>query len=56
RLGLAADKWLTLTTEFEKQFCYAAGPEQMMLIWSCLPIQKKPLHQISLKQAVINNN
>jgi hypothetical protein len=30
RLGLAADQWLTLTTEFEKQFCYAAGAEQMM--------------------------
>jgi REP element-mobilizing transposase RayT len=30
RLGLAADQWLILTTEFEKQFCYAAGAEQMM--------------------------
>ena len=30
RLGLAADQWLTLTTEFEEQFCYAAGAEQMM--------------------------
>jgi REP element-mobilizing transposase RayT len=30
RLGLAAEQWLTLTTEFEKQFCYAAGAEQMM--------------------------
>ncbi|MFT6898760.1 MAG: hypothetical protein ACJA13_003186 [Paraglaciecola sp.] len=30
RLGLAADQWLTLTTEFEKQFCYAAGAELMM--------------------------
>jgi REP element-mobilizing transposase RayT len=30
RLGLAADQWLTLTTEFEKKFCYAAGAELMM--------------------------
>jgi hypothetical protein len=30
RLGLASDQWLTLTTEFEKHFCYAAGAELMM--------------------------
>lgn len=30
RLGLDAAQWLTLTTEFEKHFCYAAGAEQMM--------------------------
>jgi REP element-mobilizing transposase RayT len=30
RLGLAAEQWLTLSTQFEKQFCYAAGAEQMM--------------------------
>ncbi|MFT4938619.1 MAG: hypothetical protein ACI88A_001648 [Paraglaciecola sp.] len=30
RLGLASDQWLTLTTEFEKHFCYAAGSELMM--------------------------
>ncbi|WP_158971479.1 transposase [Paraglaciecola sp. L3A3] len=30
RLGLSDDQWLTLTTEFEKHFCYAAGAEQMM--------------------------
>jgi hypothetical protein len=30
RLGLAVDQWLTLTTEFEKQFCYAAGAELIM--------------------------
>lgn len=30
RLGLDAEKWLSLTTEFEKHFCYAAGAEQMM--------------------------
>ena len=30
RLGLGADQWLTLTTEFEKHFCYAAGAELMM--------------------------
>jgi hypothetical protein len=30
RLGLSDKQWLTLTTEFEKHFCYAAGAEQMM--------------------------
>jgi REP element-mobilizing transposase RayT len=30
RLGLAPEQWLTLTTEFEKHFCYAAGAELMM--------------------------
>jgi hypothetical protein len=30
RLGLSADQWLSLTTEFEKHFCYAAGAELMM--------------------------
>jgi REP element-mobilizing transposase RayT len=30
RLGLLDEQWLTLTTEFEKHFCYAAGAEQMM--------------------------
>ena len=30
RLGLDAAQWLTLTTELEKHFCYAAGAEQMM--------------------------
>ena len=30
RLGLATAQWLTLSTEFEKHFCYAAGAEQMM--------------------------
>jgi REP element-mobilizing transposase RayT len=30
RLGLDSAQWLTLTTEFEKHFCYAAGAELMM--------------------------
>ena len=30
RLGLSSKQWLTLTTEFEKHFCYAAGAESMM--------------------------
>ncbi|MFT5839825.1 MAG: REP element-mobilizing transposase RayT [Flavobacteriales bacterium] len=30
RLGLSAEHWLILTTEFEKHFCYAAGAEIMM--------------------------
>jgi REP element-mobilizing transposase RayT len=30
RLGLTIEQWITLTTEFEQQFCYAAGAEQMM--------------------------
>ncbi|AGH43209.1 hypothetical protein C427_1100 [Paraglaciecola psychrophila 170] len=29
RLGLNSEQWLTLTTEFEKHFCYAAGAEQI---------------------------
>jgi REP element-mobilizing transposase RayT len=29
-IGLSGEQWLTLTTEFEKHFCYAAGAEQMM--------------------------
>jgi hypothetical protein len=29
-LGLSDEQWLTLTTEFEKHFCYAAGAEMMM--------------------------
>jgi hypothetical protein len=30
RLGLSEEQWLTLPTEFEQHFCYAAGAEQMM--------------------------
>jgi REP element-mobilizing transposase RayT len=30
KLGLSDEQWLTLTTEFEKHFCYAAGSEMMM--------------------------
>lgn len=30
KLGLTDEQWLTLTQEFEKQFCYVAGAEQMM--------------------------
>ena len=30
RLGLDPEQWLTLTTEFEKHFCYAAGAELLM--------------------------
>jgi REP element-mobilizing transposase RayT len=30
RLGLSDEQWLTLTTEFEKHFCYAVGAEQLM--------------------------
>ena len=30
RLGISDEQWLTLTTEFEKHFCYAAGTEMMM--------------------------
>ncbi|MFT7216452.1 MAG: hypothetical protein ACI8R8_001519 [Paraglaciecola sp.] len=30
RLGLDPQHWLTLTKEFEKHFCYAAGAELMM--------------------------
>jgi hypothetical protein len=30
RLGLCEEQWLTLTTELEQHFYYAAGAEQMM--------------------------
>jgi REP element-mobilizing transposase RayT len=30
RLGLSEEQWMTLTTEFEQHFCYAAGAEQIM--------------------------
>jgi REP element-mobilizing transposase RayT len=30
RLGLSDEQWLTLASEFEKHFCYAAGAEKMM--------------------------
>jgi REP element-mobilizing transposase RayT len=30
RLGLCEEQWITLTTEFEQHFCYAAGAEQLM--------------------------
>ena len=30
RLGLSNEQWMTLSTEFEKHFCYAAGAEIMM--------------------------
>jgi hypothetical protein len=30
RLGLNTEQWLTLSTEFEKHFHYAAGAELMM--------------------------
>jgi hypothetical protein len=30
RLGLSEEQWITLTTELEQHFCYAAGAEQMM--------------------------
>ena len=30
RLGLSAEQRLTLTTEFEQHFCYAAGAEKMI--------------------------
>jgi REP element-mobilizing transposase RayT len=30
RLGLSEEQWITLTTEFEQHFCYAAGAEHMM--------------------------
>jgi REP element-mobilizing transposase RayT len=30
RLGLSEEQWITLTTEFEQHFCYAAGAEKMM--------------------------
>ena len=34
RLGLNDEQWLTLTTEFEQHFCYAAGGEHMMKLFA----------------------
>ena len=34
KLGISQDQWLTLTTEFEQHFCYAAGNEHMMRIFA----------------------
>ena len=34
RLGLDSEQWLTLTTEFEQHFCYAAGSEHMMRVFA----------------------
>jgi hypothetical protein len=30
RLSLVSTQWLTLTTEFEKHFCYVVGAAQLM--------------------------
>jgi hypothetical protein len=43
RLGLAAEQWLHLTTEFEKHFFYAAGAEQMMKQFKAHTHHKQPL-------------
>jgi hypothetical protein len=34
RLGLSEEQWIILTTEFEQHFCYAAGAEQMMQVFT----------------------
>ena len=41
RPGLTAEQWLTLTTEFEKHFCYAVGAEQMMAQFKALTHHKR---------------
>ena len=33
RLGLDSEQWITLTTEFEQHFCYAAGGEHVMRLF-----------------------
>jgi hypothetical protein len=50
-LGLVADQWLTLTTEFEKKFCYLIYPfytpvsDDAHLVMS-FHSEKHPPHQI----------
>jgi hypothetical protein len=39
RLGLSEEQWITLTTEFEQHFCYAAGAEQMMQAFKRIPTE-----------------
>jgi hypothetical protein len=41
RLDLSEVQWLTLTTEFEQHFCYAAGAEQMMQAFKTHTHQKR---------------
>ena len=41
RLGLSSEQWLTLSTEFEKHFCYAAGAELMMKEFKAHTKQKR---------------
>jgi hypothetical protein len=43
QLGLSAEQWLTLSTEFEKHFCYAAGAELMMNAYKVHTHQKRLL-------------
>ena len=33
RLGIDSEQWITLSTEFEQHFCYAAGSEHVMRIF-----------------------
>ncbi|MBL4631599.1 MAG: transposase [Paraglaciecola sp.] len=33
RLGIDSEQWITLTTEFEQHFCYAAGREHVMRLF-----------------------
>jgi hypothetical protein len=48
RLGLSEEQWITLTTEFEQHFYYAAGAEQMMQAFK-IHTHRKPIG--GMKQA-----
>jgi hypothetical protein len=53
RLGLSAKQWLTLSTEFEKHFCYAAGAELMMQAFK-IHTHHKRLRGMARARALLN--
>jgi REP element-mobilizing transposase RayT len=53
RLGLASEQWLTLSTEFEKHFCYAAGAELMMQNFKA-HTHRKRLRGMGTARALLN--
>jgi REP element-mobilizing transposase RayT len=54
RLGLESEQWLTLTTEFEKHFCYAAGAELMMNEFKA-HTKRKRLRGMGRARALLNH-
>jgi hypothetical protein len=50
---LTAEQWLTLSTEFEKHFCYAAGAELMMNAYK-VHTHHKQLQGMGRARALLN--